>query len=80
MNASEKQLKKFLKHLSDGQFKFKISLHPQGDQTTISKKAKNLCVVIVNNEVNYYFGGIKEKTYDKIIANWYNLKKYYEEG
>lgn len=77
MNTSEKQLKRFLYHLNKGGFKFNISLRPQGDNTIISDKAENFCVVTTGSKSGrsiYYFGGIKEKTFDKLQNKYYENK------
>ena len=78
-NASEKQLKCFLKANKEVAIYFK--LRPQGDNTIIdSKGATNMAEVeipswldnqiFIQNPKVFMFGGIREKYYDKLYTKY----------
>lgn len=69
MNLSEKQLAGFLAFKSKHYQVIHLSLKPQGDNTTIEKKAVNLCVVEIHGKT-YLFGGISEKVYDEMVKKY----------
>ncbi len=67
-NASEKELKTFLKHFK-GQSKVELRLIPCGMNTTISNKAINICEVVTESNL-YSFGGIRETYFDKMVTKY----------
>ena len=76
-NASEKQLKCFLKANKEVAIYFK--LRPQGDNTIIdSKGARNMAEVeipsinqiFIQKPKVFMFGGIREKYYDKLYTKY----------
>ncbi len=67
-NASEKELKAFLKHFK-GQSKVELRLIPCGMNTTISNKAINICEVVTESNL-YSFGGIRETYFDKMVTKY----------
>lgn len=67
-NASEKELKELLKHFK-GQPKVELRLTPCGMNTTIDKKATNICEVVTEGNL-YSFGGIREKFFDKMNTKY----------
>jgi hypothetical protein len=67
-NASEKELKDFLKHFK-GQPKVELRLTPCGMNTTIDKKATNICEVVTESNL-YTFGGIRESYFDKMVTKY----------
>jgi len=67
-NASEKELKAFLKHIKDYP-KVELRLNPCGDNTVIDKKATNICEVVTEGNL-YTFGGIRETFYDKMVTKY----------
>jgi len=71
-NTSERQLKDFLKFKSKGGFNIKMKLNGQGDKS-ISPAPINLCTVIIDKN-EYYFGGISEPFYDKMVRKYHTEK------
>lgn len=69
-NTSERQLKDFLKFKSKGGFNIKMKLKGQGDNS-ISPAPINLCTVTIDKN-EYYFGGISEPFYDKMVARFHD--------
>ena len=67
-NASEKELKAFLKHFK-GQSKVELRLIPCGMNTTISNKAINICEIVTESNL-YSFGGIRETYFDKMVTKY----------
>lgn len=67
MNISELQLQCFLTHVEESYTT--LLLRPQGDATTISKEALNLCEVS-NKGRTYLFGGISEPFYLKMVKSY----------
>ena len=72
-NASEKQLKDFLKANKAVATSFR--LRPQGDYTIIeSKEARNMAEVhipqVKGSPNVFMFGGIREKYYDKLYKKY----------
>jgi hypothetical protein len=68
INLSEKQLKDFLTFKSEHYDIKLMRLNGQGDYTSITP-FNNICTVVING-VNYLFGGISEKFYDKMVAEF----------
>ena len=68
-NASEKQLKLFAK-TKNKHYKMFFKLSTQGDNTTLSEKAINLCQVEIGTDT-FTFGGISEKFYDKMVTKYH---------
>jgi len=66
-NNSEMQLQSFLSHVDESYTT--LSLRPQGDNTIIEKDAVNICIVH-NKGKDYYFGGISEYYYDRMVARY----------
>ena len=67
INESEIQLQGFLTHIEDSYTT--LLLRPQGMHTIIEREGINLC--IVHNKGNdYYFGGISEPFYDKMVSEY----------
>lgn len=71
-NESEDQLFWFLHFNFES--KIEMSLRPQGDSTTISESATNLCEVRIENR-SYLFGGIREEVYDNFARLYDHREK-----
>lgn len=68
-NASEKELKDFLKHFK-GQPKVELRLTPCGMNTTIERVgAINICEIVTESNL-YTFGGIRESYFNKMVAKY----------
>ena len=70
MNDSERQLQEFIE-FKNSTNEIGFSLEPQGDSTIISEKAINLCVLTIGDK-KFYFGGISESFYDKMVMEHSN--------
>jgi hypothetical protein len=70
-NASEKELKAFLKHIKDYP-KVELRLTPCGMNTVVDTKATNICEITTESNL-YTFGGIRERFFDK-MSNKYDTR------
>ena len=71
MNISESHLYAHLQTLKRNGKVIHLSLHPQGDNTTIEPEPINLCKIETHGK-KYTYGGISEPVYDWLVERFHH--------